>query len=886
MPLRGGTYFGAYEIRALEGIGGMGEVYRARDTKLNRDVALKILPEHFAANPRRLARFTREARVLASLNHSNIAAVYGIEEANDVGQALILEWVYGDTLAERIAHGPIPVTEAIRIAKQIAEALDAAHEHGIVHRDLKPANIKLRSDGTVKVLDFGLAKVLEPSLEDDDVKATTVAAPATQIGVAVGTVPYMSPEQARGQKVDKRTDIWAFGCVLYEMLTGRGPFDRRTAPDTLVAVLAGVPSLDPIPERLRPLLRRCLEADPRRRLRDIGDAMPLLDDAPEVSSVRRAPAVTRWLWPGVAALLALTTAAVFVASRRGNPVAVHQVRFQIMAPEGATDFNAPFALSPDGRSLAFIARSAAAPDRGVLWVHSLDSGEWRQLPGGPSVTSGPVWSPDSRFIAFYAEGKLRKIDVSSGLVQAIADLAGVNGYISAAWDSDGLIVIGGPRGLMRVSAAGGTLVPLTVTDPARNEVGHAMPRFLPDGRHFVYYRMSLAPETQGIYIGSVDAKPEEQRATRLVATLSGAAYMPSAEDPGNGHLLYVRDGTLMAQRFDTGRLELTGEATPVAEHVGESDGPAGRTAHFSVAETGAVAYRHQERIEGRPVWVDRSGRELAALVQAPLDRPSNPRLSPDGRRLALFVGGKLWVYDLAGRPPIKLTADGEGDLPLWTRDGSRLVYASNTQPQGLVSVPADSQGGTPERVSPMGHYHPHGWSADGQEMVVVLNSYSTKTKWDILKLPAREKAEPQPVVRTSSSEGDAGVSLSPDSRWLAYSSNATGAQEIWVQPYPGPGSPIRVSPNGGADPLWSRDGQELYYLENNKLMSVAVDTRSGFEFKAPTLLFASPYVHTRFPNKSYDVAPDGRFLMIKAAAPSPESSAITMVLNWGALLTK
>jgi len=859
----------------------MGEVYRARDSKLNRDVALKVLPERFAADPHRLARFTREAHVLASLNHSNIAAVYGIEEA-DVGQALVLEWVDGDTLADRIAQGPVPVAEAIRIARQIADALDAAHEHGVVHRDLKPANIKVRRDGTVKVLDFGLAKALDPSLEGDDVRAPTVTAPATQIGVAVGTAPYMSPEQARGEKVDKRADIWAFGCVVYEMLAGRRLFERSTASRALVAGLGEAPSWDPIPERVRPLLRRCLEVDPRRRLRDIGDAIALLEDAPEAASVPRVRAVARWLFPGLTTLLLIVAVAALLVRLREVPSTAHPVRFAILPPGNATEFDGPFALSPDGRMLAFVAITADAPGRSVLWIHSLDSGEWRQLIATEQMGGAPFWSPDSQFIAVHTDSKLRKIEISTGVGQVIAD---IERYSGGAWSSNGVIALGTPRGLVRVSAAGGTVVPLTATDRGRNELAHSVPRFLPDGRHFVYYRASLTPESRGIYVGSIDAKPDEQRPVRLVATEAGPEFVPTHDDPRSGHLLFVSDGTLMAQQLDLVRLELAGEAVPVVEQIGLGGGPINRGMYFSASETSVLAYRHQQRIAGTPVWVDRSGRELTALVPTPLDRPSNPRLSPDGHRLALFVAGNLWVYDLSGRPPIKLTSDGNGDLPLWTRDGSRLIYASNTHPQGLVSIPADTQGGAPERVSPVGHYHPHGWSADGREMVVVLNSYS-KTAWDILKLPAHEEGAQQSVVQTSSWEGEDGVALSPDSRWLAYTSNVTGAEEIWVQRYPEAASPIRVSPNGGKDPQWSSDGRELYYLEINKLMSVVVDTRSGFEFKPPTMLFESHYVHTRFPNKSYDVAPDGRFLMIKAAGTSPASSAFTIVLNWTAGLTK
>jgi Tol biopolymer transport system component len=508
---------------------------------------------------------------------------------------------------------------------------------------------------------------------------------------------------------------------------------------------------------------------------------------------------------------------------------LHQVRFPISLPAAVT-IDAPI-VSPDGRSVAFFGQTSDAPNRPRLWLHALDSDKSRQLFQVNKIGGMPFWSPDSRFIAFFADGKLQKMDVAGGAVHTVCDVRGPFG--GGSWSRNDVIVFSN-NVLMRVPASGGTPAPLTALDASRREIGHYLPRFLPDGHRFLYLRVSPTTDESGIYVGTLDVKPEQQDTTRLVATRAGPIYAPPQQGQ-TGRLLFLRGSTLMAQAFDPVRLELGGEAVRVADQVASPDVPSSRYAHASVSDNGVLVYRLGETVTGVLVWVDRKGREQGPAVQDPLPDPQNPRLSPDGNRVALMLGGNLWVYDLTGRPPVKLTFDGSSDLPLWTPDGRRLVYASNGLPMRLLSVSSSGiSNDTPQPESPMGHYHPHGWSADGRELIAVLNSYFP-TNWDILKIPLDDKENAQPILRSASVEGMTGAALSPDGRWLAYTSNVTGRLEVWVQPYPGPGDPARVSPNGGADPVWAKNGRELFYLEGRKLMAaVPVGAGPHFGFNRPS----------------------------------------------------
>ncbi len=882
MPIAPGTRIGPYEVLSALGAGGMGEVYRARDAKLNRDVALKVLPARFAANSDRLVRFQREAQVLGALSHSNIATIHGFEEANGF-HALVLELVEGPTLADRIAQGPIPLDDALPIARQIVDALEAAHEHGVVHRDLKPANIKLRPDGLVKVLDFGLAKLAGAGSEPDDrsgrlppelTRSPTITTPAvTSVGVILGTAAYMSPEQARGRTVDKRADVWAFGCVFYEMLTGRRAFDGESVTDTIGAVIHKEPDWEALdantPVYVRNVLRRCLEKDPKQRLRDIGDARLALAGAFDIPEAG-APNTPQRGWHRAAALAAVALVASAATGlgvwllTRVEPPMVSAIRFSVSPPPAP--LGQFLSLSPDGRSLAFLANESGTSR---LWVHSFETGDTQVLGRSGTVSGAPFWSPDSRFIAYTGEGKLRKIDVSGGPPEVVSDAP--QSFAGGTWNEDDVLVFAdATRGLMQVSA-GGTPTPLTTVDPTRKETSHSGPWFLPDGRHFLYLRSSSEAGNAGIYVGRLDAKPEEQDRTRLLAAQNNPLYARS-RGAGPGHLLFMRERTLMAQPFDPARLQLSGAGVRVADQLGTGAGGTSSYGYFSVSSTGVLAYRRNQSASGSVVWVSRTGQEGAPIAAA-LDLPANPKLSPDGRRLAVIVGGDLWVHDIEGRPPIKLTFGGPHYSPLWTPDGRRIALETNSV---VVAVPADGSGGTPEPMSPLkGHYHPHGWSAGAREIILVDLLGSNQT--DIVRFSTQEKGEPQAVVATPANEGGLGAALSPDGRWLAYVSDQTGRPEIWVRPYPGPGPAIRISPSGGVEPVWAKNGRELFYREGDRVMAVAVNGGNEFSFKPATALFESRYVHAGQP-PTYDVAADGRFVMLKSDKAS--QTPFNIVLNW------
>jgi Tol biopolymer transport system component len=858
MSLAPGTRIGVYEIRDSLGAGGMGEVYRARDTRLNRDVAIKVLPEALAGDPERLARLHREAQVLASLNHPNIAIVHGFEESLSV-HALVMELVEGPTLADRLMSGSLDLDEAIPIARQIIVALDVAHEQGVVHRDLKPSNIKLRSDGTVKVLDFGLAKISDSvgrvvasgpagSTQQDPAYAVsqspTLMSPAmlTGVGVIFGTAAYMSPEQARGKSVDKRADIWAFGWVFYEMLTGKRPFGGSEISDTLASVLKDEPDWTRVPAQARRLLERCFEKDPTRRLRDIGDAMAWLDARPPALAVPNRYGV--WLASAAAGVFLAVAAFVSFVHFREPPPATPRLQFDVHAPDNGN--LEAFALSPDGRLLAFITLDGEAPR---LFVRSLDTGQTRDLTQASGFTGAMIWSPDSRFIAFPMAAQLRRISVNGDQVQTICDLPSAGGWTGGTWNTDDVIVFGGNSyPLMQVSAAGGIATPLTALDLSQKEVGHVGPTFLPDGKHVVYYRSTALPERRGIYVASLGVAPNAQPADRIAAADAQPTYV--REGAESGYLLYARQGVMFAQAMAPSALAPTGEAMRLAEQIQVGVETLTR-ASVSAAANGTLAYRTTSHQLGAVIWVNRSGIE-AETVSPGITSPQFPRLSPDGRKLALVSSGELWEHDLTGRPPVRLTTEGSVFSPLWTPDGKSLVYESGNA-TSLRMVVA-SAGAASRPASPDGHYHPHGWSTDGKELIAV-----------------------QFTGNESATDGVEGVSLSPNGRWLAYVSNATGTFEVWVQAFPEPGSPIRVSPSGGVEPAWSHDGRELFYLQGNQMMSVAINPGNEFDFKPAQRLFEYQYPRASQP-PNFAVAADGRFLMIKPTTRT--NPAITVVSNW------
>ncbi len=897
MALTSGDCLGTYEILAAIGAGGMGEVYRARDAKLGRDVALKVLPEEFARDAERMARFQREAKSLASLNHSNIASIYGLEDSAGT-HALVMELVEGPTLADRIKSGPIPIEEALPIAKQIAEGLEYAHERGIVHRDLKPANIKVTSDDAVKILDFGLAKTMQAEAAFGDATTSpTISEMATKSGVLLGTAAYMSPEQARGKLVDRRADIWAFGCVLYEMLTGKMAFGGGAVTDTLAAVLRGEPDWSELPAgtptRVRVLLQRCLQKDAKQRLRDIGDARISLDEilsgAPDPGLVGTPQAaVPLWrralpwaLFSGSAIVIAILVWAPWRAA--GPPAPIAPVRFQISLPDRTTmTTTGTFVLSPDGRQLAF---AAIGPD-GIqrLWVRALDSLEARPLPGSEAPQFPPFfWSPDSKYIAFDAGGKLKKIDISGGPAQTLCELSGT--AVGGSWNGDGVIIFAQiPGGIMRVSADGGSASPLTSIDTSRGERAEVLPSFLSDRRHFIYLRISNTPGNSGVYVGSIDAKPEEQDSKPLSANIE-SGYVPSSD---GSELLFVRDGVLLAQPFDTRRLRLFGEPVVLAEHVGSF----GSFAFFSASANGVLVYRTgSEEQHLQLTWFDRQGKVLGTMGE-----PSDflaAALSPDGTRVAFsqFGGqniGDLWLLDAARGTSTPFTFGLVPGNAVWSPDGSRIIFSSSTR-GNLYQKLTSGERHEEVLLKSGANLLPTSWSSDGRFLLYA--AADPKTKSDLWVLPLGGDKKPVPFLRTEFNEKDG--RFSPDGRWVAYTSDESGRNEIYVRAFSpdsagtasGIGGETLISNRGGTEPHWRRDGKELYYrASDGKLMAVEITASTVFRAEIPKALFRMPSEGGPAAGSRWDVASDGkRFLM-----PVAQSTAtpFTVVLNWQVGLKK
>jgi serine/threonine protein kinase/Tol biopolymer transport system component len=882
--LRPGQSLGPYRVDLFLAAGGMGEVYGATDTRLHRQVAIKVSAARFTE------RFEREARLIASLNHPNICQLY------DIGpNYLVMEFVEGPTLAERIRRGTIPLEESLAIARQIGDALEAAHERGIVHRDLKPGNVKVKPDGTVKVLDFGLAKLADPPEAGDrteDSPTVTVDQAATRTGVILGTASYMSPEQVRGKRVDKRADIWAFGVVLYEMLTGQRLFEGETVADTLIEVATKESDWARIPavpgRNVRRLLQRCLEKDPKRRLRDIGDAWDLLEESGEVSGLPEAKArgLRRWLWPAVATLLFVIAVLVsFIHFRETPPPHPEVIRFHIPPPEVNGSFAASPFLSPNGRMIAFSARGPAG--RNILWVRSLDTVEARALTSTEDVGFASLfWSPDSRFIGFASQGKVKKVAVSGSAPQTLCDIPGL--FRGGAWSSNGAIIFGSQeRGLMRITDAGGAPAPLTVLDSPR-ESFHSAPAFLPDGRHFIYRRRSGTSERSGIYLGSLDARPDQQGSKLLVAIESNAVYAPSG-DPAVGYLLFVRglrEGALVAQPFDNRRMEVAGDAFPIAD--GLTDSVMGM---FSASENGILAYRTGSIFPVTQLrWFDRAGKVLGTVGEPGLGRYDTVALSPDGKNAAVAKdsGGALdvWVYEFAHGTSQRLTFGPASTnwMAVWSPDGSRLAFASN--PTGTYDIYEKSSNGVGSEdvlLKSDEPKYPYDWSRDGRWLLYG----TTRSQLDLWYLPLTgDERKPVPYLTSQSNKSQA--RFSPDGRFVAYTSNESGQNEVYVQPFPNAsGGKWVASKGGGNQPHWRRDGKELFYISlDSKMMAVDVTTTPAFGSGNPKALFAAPIFGAASTQNisRYDVTPDGQKFLINAlaadAAAAVLASPITVVLNW------
>ncbi|HEV2198456.1 MAG TPA: protein kinase [Bryobacteraceae bacterium] len=881
MPLAAGTRLGPYEILAPIGKGGMGEVYRARDPRLNRDVAIKVSSDEFSE------RFAREARSIAALNHPNICQIY------DVGpNYLVMELVEGPTLAERIRQGAIPLEEALAIARQIGDALEAAHEQGITHRDLKPANIKIKPDGsssnpsssTVKVLDFGLAKMGGTTAARGE-DSPTISMAATQAGVILGTAAYMSPEQARGKQVDKRADIWAFGVVLYEMLTGRSPFKGEDITDTLASVVKEQPTFEDVPPRVRGLVKACLQKDPKNRLRDIADAKLLLEGGAgsQPAAVSQTASRKPVVWIAAAGVLTLAALALgFLAYRYVTEEPPRVLKMSVLPPEKAAfKSNSLPAVSPDGRRLAFV---ATLDGKDELWVRDLDSLAARALTGTDGADE-PFWSPDSRSIAFFAGGKLKKIDVAGGPALTLCDATGGRG---GTWNKDGVIVFGVFNGaIFRVPAAGGGATALTALETASGEVDHRFPWFLPDGRHFLYTATNdahvQAEEKGAIYASDVNSKNRKL----VLAADSNAVYSPP------GYLLFVRERTLMAQPFDAGKLQTTGDAIPIAEQIDSVGGRAAQN-QFSISQNGVLAYTSGRGGGLELTWFDRSGKATGVLGTPNV--VSWGAISPDGKTVAVERVDQgvadIWLHDLTRGAASRFTfGPRANEFPVWSPDGSHIAFYSARDPDrvGHPFQKATSGTGQDETLSkPLGEpptdSRVDDWSRDGRYLI--LETANAKTKNDVWVLPTFGDRKPFPYLQTEFTERYG--RLSPDGRWLAYTSDESKRDEIYVQSFPTPGGKWQVSTNGGERSVWSRDGKELYFVSlDGKMMAAEVPSGSKFEARFEAGV-PKPLFDARLPggnNRWFDVSKDGRFL-IPIPAEQTANAPMTVVINWQAGLKK
>jgi eukaryotic-like serine/threonine-protein kinase len=890
-----GRRIGPFEIVSPLGAGGMGDVYRARDTELGREVAIKVLPPAFLASRDRLARFEREARILAALNHPHIGAIYGLEPF-DGGRALILELVEGETLADRLEKGSgsgsaalgVPIAQALHIARQVAEALDAAHEKGIVHRDLKPSNIKITPAGVVKVLDFGLAKGGDASAPDAS-RSPTMTVGDTAEGKVLGSPAYMSPEQARGLAVDRRTDIWAYGCVLYEALTGQPAFSGATVSDYIAAILDREPDWNALPETtptmIRRLLRRCIEKDPKRRLRDIGDARIEIDEAIASPVEKMAAAsvglraadrsVPAWIWAVVCgACVGLGALMMWPVASSRSQSAPLTTRSVVTLPSSAVipETNAPtVTVSPDGRMLAF---AAVAGGRSRIFIRPIDALTATPLPGSEGTASGedlaraPTFSPDGQWLAFVADGVLKKIAVSGGAPQSLGP---VNHLKSLTWTDDGRLVFSalggtGEMGLVAMSANGGSPQTLTTPDVGANEKTHRAAEMLPGGKALL------------VTVGMADMSSFDDSRIEAIVVATGQRkvlvrggmqprYLPT------GHLVYARAGTLLAVRLDVERLEVVGAPTVVVDNV-YTDSVYG-FADFAVSHNGSLVYvpgganTHDSSL----VWVDRQGRsEVAADVRRNFVQV---RISPEGQRIALTIDASnddLWVYDLQRTTLSRLVHGWDNASPVWSVDGGRITYSSGRPRKpgesGIYSQTVDGPDDPTPLSGAVDFGYPNGWSAGDRHLLV-----TTQNGTDLLFWSADDR-KMHPLVQTAAAEADA--RLSPDGRWVAYESDRAGRNEVHVRRFPGPSRDWLVSLSGGAYPVWSGDGRQLFFRDGARMMVVDIAHSAEFSSGRPKLLFEAPDMNVAV--DAYDVARDGRLLMIRHEPRV--ATQLNLVQNW------
>jgi Tol biopolymer transport system component len=882
MPLTAGKRLGPYEIETPLGAGGMGEVYRARDTRLDRTVAVKVLPEHLSQNPDVRARFEREARAASSLSHSHICTVHDVGHQDGI-DFLVMEYLEGETMAVRLEQGPLPLDDVLRYATQVADALDRAHQSGLIHRDLKPGNIMITAAGA-KVLDFGLAKVLGPVGSSDSLTAApTATSPLTAEGAILGTFQYMAPEQLEGKEADARSDIFAFGSVVYEMTTGRKAFAGPTQAGLIASILKEEPQpvstvLPALPPGLDRLLQNCLAKDPDKRRQSMRDVLVDLRWVAEGSAVGDEPAVhsgmssrERWLWVALVALLVMAVG--FLVTRlpgAAPPQAV--VRATLLPPENvAFETGSPVTLSHDGRRLVFLGLGeAGAPS---LWVRELATGKTEELPGTRGANY-PFWSPDDRWLAFLANGKLNKISVAGGPPIVLCD---ANTGRGGTWGPDGTILFQPDfsEPLHRVPSGGGRPESITELNEEQFHLAHRWPYFLPDGRHFLFYVVSttnpIASEHSGVYLGSLDS-PEIRQ---LLQVESRAAY-------ANGHLVFRRGTSLMAQPFDLGSLELAGDQQPIASDIRGGVFSWGG-ANFGVSDDGALVFlTGGTQGETELVWFDRQGERLGQLGAA--DNYWNPRISPDGRAVSLGIGGDvgdIWLHDIQRdvRQRFSFNPEDEGNA-VWSPDGTRLAYYATHESTWQVFQRAiDDAGKDQVLLESNTTILLTDWSPDGR--FLVYTSLDRKTGWDIW-LYSFDDGKSRPLLQQPYTEIDGRIS--PDGRWMAFTSDETGQREIYVQAFPEPGRRWIVSTDGGNSASWSRDGKELFFLSTGGLMVADVSgADASFESRPPRHLF--PVSTKGSLGTGYDVHPDGQRILVNQTVTAEGTSVgATLILNWpGAL---
>jgi eukaryotic-like serine/threonine-protein kinase len=881
MPLSTGTKLGTYEVTSHIGSGGMGEVYQAHDSKLGRNVAIKVLPEQFARDPERLARFQREAKMLAALNHPNIAAIYGLEESGSI-HYLVMELVPGETLRERVAGGhPVPVEEALTIAKQIAEALEAAHgsEKGIIHRDLKPANVKVTPEGRVKVLDFGLAKAFATdTATEDPSNSPTLSMNPTMHGVIMGTAAYMSPEQARAKPVTKATDIWAFGCVLYELLTGKQAFHGEDVTDILAAVVRAEPDWNRLPEAtppaIRTLLRRCLRKDRRQRLQDATDVRIEIEEAiaaPSGIGSTTSPALKGWrrsipmsIAASIAAVLVIA-AGILVWVLKPAPPSASQIpaHLQIDLPPGdrLSTSNLNLAVSTDGTELAYVGIHGGVSQ---LYVRALDAPDAKAIPGTEDAFN-PFFSPDGQWVGFFAQGKMKKVPVGGGAPLTICDSGAGTG---ASWGPDDTVIFSGgssTAGLSRVPAAGGQPKILTTPDLSKGEYSHRYPQILPGGKTVLFTSLNGFGWDES-RIEALRLDTGERRV--LIRGGHTGRLLPS------GFLVYYRAGALLAVPFDLDRLEAKSNVpVTVTDGVLQNAGATG--AAYAISTAGTLAYIRaaagSRQFERRLVWVDRQGK--TEPLAAPTRAYGSVVLSPDGQRVVANITSgtdELWVYDLARGALTQLASKQASSInPVWTPDGRRVAYRSNKA--GIWNLywrPADGSGAEERLITSDHSDTPDSWSPDGR--VLAFQEANPTAGIDVWMLSLEGDHKPQLFLRTPFNE--LAAQFSPDGHWLAYESDESGGYQVYVQPYPGPGGKWQVSTDGGSKPRWNPKGRELFYSDGDKTMVVDVTTSPTFSATKPRLLYQGPIGVP---------SPDGqRFLAVQAVEPGLLPTQINVLLNW------